>query len=152
MKTSVFQNNKSSEKTITNIKNNYTAQQLTQQLGLQKGIFNNSLSNTGAGTAILQTSNRWTITEQEKGIIQNRVITATIKSRDKTQEFCLINIYGPAKENQRATFYNQFSEYLNKSLNNKKLIIGGDFNLTLEEKDHTNFPRKNTSILRQTRK
>ena len=113
----------------TNIRDHYTAQTFTHNLGLNKGIF--SLAQFCNGTAILQTSNRWTITQHTSDNTSGRVTTAVITNNATTHT--LINIYAPSLASKRPTFYEQLNNTLSTVSNN--VILAGDFNITLDDKD-----------------
>ena len=54
-------------------------------------------------------------------------------------EYCLINVYAPTQdmENDQIKFLNELSSAMDSNLD-KKILIGGDFNLPLENKDKSN--------------
>merc|ERR1711879_559591 len=89
----------------TNIRDHYTAQKFTHNLGLNKGIF--SLGHFCRGTAILQTSNRWVVTEHTSDNTSGRVTTATITNNTST--LTLVNIYAPSLAHKRPHFYEQLA-------------------------------------------
>ena len=115
----------------TNIKDNYIAQKFTHNLGLSKGIF--SLGNFCRGTAILQTSNRWKIIKETTDNTLGRITTATITN--KSIEHTLVNIYSPSQRIQRPHFYKDLANRISSVKNN--IILAGDFNITLEDRDIT---------------
>ena len=112
----------------TNINDNYTAQKFVHKLGLSKGIF--SLGKNCKGTAILKTSDRWEIINETSDNTLGRITTATITN--KSVEHTLVNIYSPSQRTQRPLFYNDLANRLSST---KNIILAGDFNITLEDRD-----------------
>ena len=112
----------------TNISTNYKAQQFLHELGVAKGIF--SLGSTFKGTAIILTSNRWEITRHMTDNIGGRIAIAEITNKYTTHT--LVNIHAPAIELDRPNFYNTLANTLTGF---KNIILGGDFNITLNDRD-----------------
>lgn len=50
----------------TNIQNDWQASKITSQLGLSNSVFNLAIHKVGSGTAILQTSDKWQITDTHR--------------------------------------------------------------------------------------
>ena len=116
----------------TNIKDTYTEEQTLFSLVLQKGMFSH-IQTQHSGTAIIQTSCRWTITNT-KIELDGRMTCMEIKN--DTHTYTLVNIYAPATTQTRPVFYENLEIQLLK-YNKETLILGGDFNITLEENDIT---------------
>ncbi|CAM4567703.1 unnamed protein product [Lepidochelys olivacea] len=49
----------------------------------------------------------------------------------------LVNIYAPQTSSKRPQFYQRVSDFLSTLDSHKCLVLGGDFNTTLEERDHS---------------
>ena len=102
-------------------------------LGLGTGIFSRSPTFNN-GTAIIQTSSRWE-TIDGSSLMGGRITFMGIK-KDNTH-FNLVNVYAPAsKPNERPDFYEQL-EILLRRFDKDTIIMGGDFNITLDEIDIT---------------
>ena len=102
-------------------------------LGLEKGIFSQR-DTYMSGVAILQTSNRWEIVDSIIGE-QGRVIGMNIKNGENL--YSLVNVYGPSGDNNsnaKRIFYRRLERWVKENLKNA-IIMGGDFNTTLEEID-----------------
>lgn len=113
----------------THIDNNYLAQNITQKLGFGEGVF--SFGKNYTGTAIIQISDRWEITNRVTDNITGRTTIINIKKGTLTRT--LINIYAPAHYQDRPTYYRNLTQTL--ALHNNNIILAGDFNITLEDKD-----------------
>ena len=118
----------------TNIQNNYSRDKVIFNLGLTHGnhIFSYA-DQQHSGTCILQTSNRWKVTNSSSGL-NGRLAQLDI-SKDNTF-FSLVSIYVPCDGFRRVPFIQHLERYL---LKNTKplLILGGDFNCTINEIDIT---------------
>ena len=115
----------------TNIATHYNAKTFINNLGLKRGIY--SLGTHNNGTFILQTSDRWEITQHTSDNTTGRVTTATITNKNTTYK--LVNIYAPQYAHHREQFYEGLIDTL--ASNTDKLILGGDFNITLDDRDIT---------------
>ena len=117
----------------TRIRDEYEGNKLVGDMQLRHGWFsytsgqNNYLE--GWGTAILQTSDRWTVTGVER--LGGRATAVTIT--DKTETLVLVTVYAPAVAQERKKFYKKLSEFLEQF--DKEIILMGDFNVTLEDRD-----------------
>ncbi|CAM2116008.1 unnamed protein product [Caretta caretta] len=49
----------------------------------------------------------------------------------------LVNIYAPTMRPKRLQFYQRVSDFLSTLDSHECLVLGGDFNTTLEEQDHS---------------
>ena len=83
----------------TNIHTEHDANTYTTQLGFKhtNGHYSNGKKGTVNGTAIIQTSDRWKITN--KGNDNEGRIT-TVNITNKQQKYTLINIYAPDNHSQ----------------------------------------------------
>ena len=92
------------------------------------------------GVAILQTNDKWTVKRHD---FDNggRIGMTEISKNNKTVH--LYNIYGPASSDDNI-FYRQVREKINQNKHDK-IIIGGDFNVTLDAYDSTNMTRLRTT-------
>lgn len=115
----------------TNVNTHYAAQNITHRLGLKTGIF--SLGSVGRGTAILQTSDRWTITKHTTDNTTGRLTTVTVTSKDKKNTYTLANVYAPSHPQPRPAFYQELINTLATA--EHKIILAGDFNVTLDDRD-----------------
>ena len=83
----------------------------------------------GWGTGILQTSDRWEVLDVLR--VGGRMTGITIT--DRTNTLMLVTLYAPAKYQERKRF---FEEVLNVLGNVRhEIILMGDFNITLEDRD-----------------
>ena len=115
----------------TNIHNKQISDRFLFELGLNKGIFNYANTN-GNGTAILQTSDKWDIID-EKNYLNGRANVVTI--RHQNENFKIINTYAPALGIDRKTFYNDLTHIILNYTDKQNIILLGDFNVTLEDRD-----------------
>ena len=116
----------------TNIQDDYTRDVALDKLGFRDGIFAYPNQHS-CGSAIIQTSTRWDIIRQHSGF-NGRLTHVDITN--KTCSYSLINIYAPSEPTTRPDFYEELDRYIRKNTTHT-LILGGDFNITLEEKDIT---------------
>ena len=115
----------------TNIHNKQTSDKILFDLGLTKGIF--TYTNTqGNGTAILQTSDRWDIINENR-MLNGRVSMVTVRHLEDT--LTIVNIYAPAFTLNRIGFYSDLADTLFSFTDKHNLILIGDFNVTLDDKD-----------------
>ena len=115
----------------TNIPNKQTSDKILFDLGLDNGIF--SYTNTqGNGTAILQTSDKWNIIGKDT-LLDGRVSVATIRHLEETHT--IVNTYAPAKSLARIGFYSTLANILFSFTDKQNIILIGDFNVTLEDRD-----------------
>ena len=98
---------------------------------MKKGFFN-YINTSGNGTAILQTSNNWDITN-ENNYLNGRVNVVTI--RHQHESFQLVNTYAPAMGITRRVFFNDLTHILTNLTDKQTIILAGDFNVTLGDKD-----------------
>ena len=115
----------------TNIHDKQTSDKILFDLGLNKGIF--TYTNTqGNGTAILQTSDRWDIIDENR-ILDGRVSVATVRHLEET--LTIVNTYAPASTPNRIGFYTDLADTLFSFTDKHNIILIGDFNVTLENRD-----------------
>ena len=100
-------------------------------MGLGEGIF--SLGSHCNSTGILKVSNKWDIIQKTANNHTGRTTIITITN--KTQTKTLVNVYAPTNNTDRIHFYENLTQELNTVQGD--IIIGGDFNITLEDRDIT---------------
>ena len=98
-----------------------------------KIIMSHGTRNSRGVAILLPIDFNFTITETYASD-DGRKIILVIKKEDT--EFCLINIYSPTQnlENEQLEFFNNLERNIIEHID-KKILIGGDFNLTLNEID-----------------
>ena len=91
-------------------------------------------STNSKGVAILLPSKPNFTIDNVKISKNGRKIILNLKREDV--EYCLINIYAPTQnmEKEQLTFFNNLEKDITENID-KKIIIGGDFNLTLDKID-----------------
>ena len=117
----------------TRIENQYSANKFVQDLQLKNGwvSYSSKFSNSveGLGTSILQISDTW---EVKKVIRYGGRLTA-IGITDHKESLTIVNVYAPAKGNDRKTFFTKLLEILQNIKG--EIILIGDFNVTLDDGD-----------------
>ena len=114
------------------------------KLGLgSKHAFFSFSSRKFNGTAIFQVSNRWDVVSSHSDVY-GRVTGINIKNG--TDFFSLVNIYAPSGESSekradKGEFFVNLHYWIRTHMKHK-LIIGGDFNVTLEEIDQRGHKSK----------
>ena len=112
-------------------------QEMKIKLNAERAIF--SSGNAVTGTAVIQITNRWKIIGHRIDHIEARISSVKITRNNKNYE--IINIYAPADPQKRKTFY----ENLNITVSGIKenIVLGGDLNTTLEDRDKTSVNNQN---------
>ena len=123
----------------TNINKQYTAQRYTADMGFKHSIF--SLGTYARGVAIIQTSDKYTITHQHTDR-EGRIAIARVE--EETHKYTLVNIYAPAQNTDKPPFFEQLEELLHTTYKDDNLILGGDFNFTVDEADRKHTPGPST--------
>ena len=119
----------------TNIQDDYTRDSVLFELGLTVGIFSYS-TYFNNGTAIIQTSNRGKVTFMGTGL-DNRLTYMKITDINFSSTFTLFNIYAPASSNlDRPRFFEHLEKFITDT-DRHTCVVGGDFNITLDEIDIT---------------
>ena len=106
-------------------------QEMKTILNAENVIFNSG--NAVTGTAIIQITNKWKIIGHKIDQNESRISSAKVTRNNKTYE--IMNIYAPADPQKRKTFYNNLNTIVAGIKEN--IILGGDFNTTLEDRDRT---------------
>ena len=102
-------------------------------------IFNGNKK--GSGNLIIQISDRWKIIGHSTDKDRGRTTTMTVTRQEKT--YCIVNVYAPADNMERIEYFNELN---NKIANIKEnIILAGDFNTTLEERDRIGMNTNNNS-------
>ena len=116
----------------THFSRDYQGDQLTIDLGLSTGYHSIGPTHNRLGTSILVTSDRWKILRHTKDN-NGRLVTVDI-TRDETY-FTLVNVYSPSgSTNQdRVLFFQSLLQDLQETRHD--VIMAGDFNVTLEDRD-----------------
>ena len=118
----------------TNIRNDYMRDKLIFELGLQKGKHSFSYSEQQhSGTCIIQTSYKWKVTKTHNGL-DGRL--AHVDINNDIQTYSIISTYVPCDGFRRIPFLEKLEDYLVKYAT-PLVILGGDFNCTLQDIDIT---------------
>lgn len=88
----------------TNRCTNTHALQIPSKLGLRHTVFSLAVRNTGSGTVILQTSDRWDILQSSRVNLGRISIVEIGNSRNMNT---IINIHAPTNYNYQAKFYEE---------------------------------------------
>jgi len=126
----------------TNIHDKKLQQHMERQLRpMTKNIFwtTDRAKRPGKGVAILQTKNDWTVTRHTYDN-NGRIGCLEISKDNKT--YSLYNIYGPATNIDEEGTLDDLDDRLDKDGHDK--ILGGDFNMTLDILDSSNYRGRNT--------
>ena len=102
-------------------------------------VYYSKMQNKNLGIALLVRQHVLNYIKNYKVLTEGRSQLLEITKENKT--YNIINLYGPARETQRADFYKNF---LNQIKNLKNRMIIGDWNLTLHP-DETSGPFRNTT-------
>ena len=127
----------------TNIKTEHDANTYTTKLGFKHAHYSYS-QHQWNGTAIIQTSDRWKITN--KGNDQEGRIT-TVNITNNKQKYTLVNMYAPSDRHKKKSFYNTLTQFIPYIHEREELIIGGDFNYINEAIDSNNPNRTRDEII-----
>lgn len=128
----------------THINNTHHAKRLTAQLGLRTSIF--SLG-TSTGVAILQTSDQWEITHENRDTEGQVAIAQIINTDNRHDAHTLVNSYAPATYTNLSFFFKQLETLLALRYKGQNIVLAGDFNCTLDTLDrklqtHTAITRR----------
>ena len=107
---------------------------ITHKLGLgREHTFFSHSDNRCNGTGIIQTSNRWEVMNSHSGL-EGRVTGVNIK--DNNGNFSIVSVYAPSgsSNTEKRDFFSKLCRWVATHMS-YSLILGGDFNCTLEEKD-----------------
>ena len=125
----------------TNINDDYYRNKSIYELGADKEkSFFNYPNNKSNGTAILYFS---------QTIKCNNVLyfdegrTIILDLSQNLFKFTLINVYVPTNSTQRPLFFDSLLTKIENYTSNNNIILAGDFNITLEDKDITGYKGKN---------
>lgn len=117
----------------TNTQLEYKAKKAVSLMGLREGYF--SLGRKPRGTAILQTSNRFSITHSYQDNSGRIVI---IRTSSQKHTYTLVNIYAPAQKKEKHEFFGMLSDILHTQYAGENLIVGGDLNYIDSQLDKQN--------------
>ena len=94
-------------------------------------IYYSNHSSSSRGTMILCSPS--TLVQNETKDQHGRLVIITIKSNDKI--IAIVNVYAPNDENEQILFFNSLNFKLSNDIPHDEIIIGGDFNIHLENID-----------------
>ncbi|BFZ21637.1 hypothetical protein BsWGS_24676 [Bradybaena similaris] len=116
----------------TNIHSHSHAKHITTQLGLQHSDFSLAVQRVGTGTCILQTSDRWEIVRTHR---DDQGSTNIIQITNNIHTYTIANIHAPPNRRNQPSFYDKLDTLLADTFRGQNLILAGDFNCVLTEKD-----------------
>ena len=122
----------------TNINTHFLAQRYTTEMGFKNSTF--SLGTYARGVAIIQTSDKFTVTHQ---YTDNQGRIAIVRVEDNNSKYTLVNIYAPARDNEKPAFFDKLENILYTTYKDETLILGGDFNYTEDDLDRPLTRNKN---------
>ncbi|CAM5113272.1 unnamed protein product [Natator depressus] len=104
-------------------------------LELGDGVYFSHFTIRQAGVATLFSPNLW----PEVLGVTKAVPGHLLHLRDRMEGLMvnLVNIYAPTTSPKRPQFYQRVSDFLSTLDSHECLVLGGDFNTTLEEQDHS---------------
>ena len=112
----------------TNITKKEIENEIIEYLGAKTSIFNNKA--TGSGNAILQFSDGWKIIGHDFKEQGRKTVVEVTKNNKK---YNLINIYAPSDAKERKIMFTKLNKEISKL--NDKIILAGDYNVTLDDRD-----------------
>lgn len=105
-------------------------------------VFFNHLTWTSCGVVTLFSESFQPQVLSAKSVIPGRVLH--LRVQDSNSTYNLINIYAPTTGPERTRFFESLSTYVETIDSDEALIMGGDFNYTLDAQDR-NVPQKRDS-------
>ena len=94
-------------------------------------------SNLSAGVAILFAKNFLPVSFDCEEIIKGRLLKVTARYEKNT--FTLLNVYAPVNPQERCCFLNKLADTLSGCAQTDFLILGGDFNCTVDDLDRNHL-------------
>jgi exonuclease III len=94
-------------------------------------------SNLSAGVAILFAKNFLPVSFDCEEIIKGRLLKVTARYEKST--FTLLNVYAPVSPQERCCFLNKLADTLSGCAQTDFLILGGDFNCTVDDLDRNHL-------------